>query len=230
MSEFTVALTGGIGTGKSTIARYFADLGVSIIDADQISRKLIDNSPKIHNELIARFGADIFKKNETLDRDKLRAIIFAYPKDRKWLEELLHPLIFREIKSSIQKATGIYNLVVIPLLFESRTSTLLKKKPSFPDFIQLDRILLVSAPRELQIQRAHERDLLEKKQIKAILAAQISPEESIKKADDIIQNETSLLNLRNTVLALHEKYLSLLTSQKLPLDDSTFLGYYLAFK
>ncbi|MEN9916704.1 MAG: dephospho-CoA kinase [Pseudomonadota bacterium] len=230
MSKFTVALTGGIGTGKSTIARYFADLGVSIIDADQISRKLIDNSPKIHNELIARFGAGIFKKNETLDRDKLRAIIFAYPKDRKWLEELLHPLIFREIKSSIQKATGIYNLVVIPLLFESRTSTLLKKKPSFPDFIQLDRILLVSASRELQIQRAHERDLLEKSQIKAILAAQISPEESVNKADDIIQNETSLLNLRNAVLALHEKYLSLLTPQKLPLDDSTFLGYYLAFK
>jgi len=227
---FTIALTGGIATGKSVVARNFADLGVSIIDADQISRELVDNSPKIRNELIARFGTSILKKNATIDRDKLREIIFAYPTDREWLEGLLHPLIFREIKSSIQKATGLYNLVVIPLLFESRTSKLLKKKPSSASFIQLDRILLVNAPRELQIQRARERDLLEKNQIDAILAAQISPKESINKADDVIYNDTSLLSLRNAILALHEKYLSLLTPSKFSLDDSTFLGYYLTFK
>lgn len=227
---FTVALTGGIASGKSTVARNFAELGVNIIDADQIGRELINNSSEIRNQLVVRFGTSILKKNKTIDRDKLRAIIFACPKDRKWLEQLLHPLIFRAIKDSIQKATGVYNLVVIPLLFENRTSKLLKKKPSSAHFIHLDRILLVTTSRALQIQRARERDLLEKNQIDAILAAQISPEESINKADDVIQNESSLLNLRNTSLELHEKYLSLLTPSKFSLDDSTFLGYYLAFK
>ncbi len=227
---FTVALTGGIATGKSAIARNFADLGVNIVDADQINHNLLDNSPGIRAELVGHFGTSILKKNATIDKDKLRAIIFASPKEREWLEGLLHPLIFREIKSSIQKATGIYTLVVIPLLFESRTSKLLKKKPSSTNFIQLDRILLVSASRKLQIQRARERDLLEKKQIEAMLAAQISPEESINQADDVIQNDTSLQSLRNSTLALHEKYLSLLTPSKFSLDDSSFLGYYLAFK
>ena len=227
---FTVALTGGVATGKSTIARSFANLGVSIVDADQINRNLLDNSPEVRAELVGHFGTCILKKNATIDKDKLRALIFASPKEREWLEGLLHPLIFREIKSSIQKATGIYNLVVIPLLFESRTSKLLKKKPSTTNFIQLDRILLVSATRELQVQRACERDLLEKKQIEAMLAAQISPEEIINQADDVIQNDTSLLSLRNSILAIHEKYLSLSTPSKLTLDDSPFLGYYLAFK
>lgn len=226
----TVALTGGIATGKSTVAHYFGKLGARIIDADQIGRELIDGSYELRNQLAAYFGASVLKKNGAIDRNKLRTIIFSFPKEREWLEKLLHPLIFREIKRSLEKATGVYNLVVIPLLFESRTSKLLKKKPSSSNFIQLDRILLVSASRELQIQRAHERDLLEKNQIDAILDTQISPDESISKADDIIQNETNLLNLRNSILALHEKYLSLLTPAKLSLDDSTFLRYYLAFK
>ncbi len=227
---FTVVLTGGIATGKSTIARNFANLGVSIVDADQINHNLIDNSPVVRAELVGHFGKSILKKNTAIDKDKLRALIFASPKEREWLERLLHPLIFREIKSSIQQATGIYNLVVIPLLFESKTSKLLKKKPSSTNFIQIDRILVVSSSRELQIQRARERDLLEKKQIEAILAVQISPEESFNRADDVIQNDTCLLRLRNSTLALHQKYLSLLTSSKLSLDDSPFLGYYLAFK
>lgn len=227
---FTVALTGGIATGKSTVACNFADLGVNVIDADQISRNLVDESPKIRTELVKHFGSNIIKKNSTIDRDKLRTIVFACPKEREWLEELLHPLIFREIKSSIQKSSGIYNLVVIPLLFESRTSKLLKKKPFTTNFIKLDRVLLISTSRKLQIQRARARDLLEKNQIDAILAAQISPQESFNKADDIIQNDTSLSTLRNSILALHEKYLSLSTHSKLSLDDSSFLGYYLAFK
>lgn len=125
---FTVALTGGIASGKSTVARYFAELGVSIIDADQIGRKLIDNSSDLRNQLVVRFGMSLLKKNGDINRDRLRAIIFNDPQDRHWLESLLHPLIYQEIKLSIQKATGIYTLIVIPLLFESRTSKLLKKK------------------------------------------------------------------------------------------------------
>lgn len=227
---FTVALTGGIASGKSTVARYFAELGVSIIDADQIGRELINNSSEIRDQLIARFGASILKKNATIDRDKLRAIIFAHLKDREWLECLLHPLIYRAIQIALKKATGIYSLLVIPLLLEERTSTLRKEKPSTNDYIKLNRILLVTASRELQIQRAHERDFLEKNQIDDILAAQISTTESIKRTDDIIHNDSSLQNLYSSTIALHEKYLSLLPATKNSLDDSSFLGYYLAFK
>ena len=227
---FTVALTGGIASGKSTVASYFAELGVSIIDADQIGRELIDKSPEIRKQLVTRFGDCLLKKNETIDRDKLRAIIFSHPKDREWLEFLLHPLIYQEIKRSIQKAVGTYNLVVIPLLLENRTSKLLKKRPSSDNYIQFDRILLVTAPRELQIQRAEQRDRLGINQIDAILAAQISPAASIKKADDIIHNESNLQSLRKSTQALHEKYLSLLPPSKNFLEDSAFLGYYLAYK
>jgi dephospho-CoA kinase len=227
---FTVALTGGIASGKSTVARYFAELGVSIIDADKISREFIDNSSDIRNQLIARFGSCLLKKNETIDRDKLRAIIFACSKDREWLEQLLHPLIYRAIQFAIKKATGKYCLLVIPLLLEGRTSHLLKEKPSTEDYIKLNRILLVTTSRELQVQRAHERDRLEKNQIDAILAAQISATESIKRADDIIHNESSLQSLDSSIIALHEKYLSLLQASKNSLDASTFPGYYLVFK
>jgi dephospho-CoA kinase len=227
---FTVALTGGIASGKSTIAHYFAELGVSIIDADQIGRELIDNFSELRNQLVARFGTSLLKKDGTIDREKLRAIIFAKPQEREWLELLLHPLIYQKIKRSIQKATGAYSLVVIPLLFENRTAKLLKKKPSSDNYIQLDRILLVTTSRELQIQRAQERDLLEKNQLNAILAAQISPIEIIKRADDIIHNESDLQNLHKLIQALHEKYLSLIPSSKNSLDDSAFRGYYLVFK
>lgn len=227
---FTIALTGGIASGKSTVARYFSEFGVSIVDADQIAHELLDNSQEIHRQLAARFGPTLFKKNNTPDRDKLRAIIFNNPNDRKWLEILLHPLIYRKIKDAIKKITGVYALIVIPLLLEGSVSNLCKKKPSTCNYIQLNRILLVTTSRALQIQRAKERDFLEKSQIDAILAAQVSPEESIKQADDIIHNESNVQSLYQSTKALHEEYLSLLRTQKNLLEESSFLGYYLAFK
>ena len=227
---FTVALTGGIASGKSTVASYFAALGVSIIDADQIGRELINNSSEIRKKLVARFGVDLLKKSNEIDRNKLRAAIFNNPKDREWLEGLLHPLIYQQIQEAIKKATGMYCLLVIPLLLEGRTYSLHKKKTSTPNYIKLNRILLVTTSRELQIQRAEERDLLEKNQIDAILAAQISPIESIKRADDIIHNESNLQSLCQSTQTMHEKYLSLLHAPKNFLDDSALLGYYLAFK
>ncbi len=227
---FTVALTGGIATGKSTVAHYFGKLGVSIIDADEIGRELIDGSSELRNQLAAYFGASVLKKNGAIDRDKLRAIIFAKPQDREYLELLLHPLIYQEINLSILKARGVYTLVTVPLLFENRTSQLLKKKPSSANYIRIDRILLLTTSRELQIQRAEKRDFLEKNQIDAILAAQISPADSIKRADDVISNVSNLKSLLKSVHAMHEKYLSLISSSKNSLDDSTFLGYYLVLK
>lgn len=227
---FTVALTGGIASGKSTVARYFSELGVTIVDADKIARELIDNTPEILNQIASRFGSSIFKKNQQLDRMKLRNIIFADPKHRYWLEQLLHPLIYREIQQRIQNSVGLYCIVVIPLLLEGGTSFLLKKKPLTENYIKINGILLVKTSQELQIQRAKERDHLEKNLIAKILATQISPIEGVKQADDVIYNESSLQNLHDATKVLHAKYLSFLQSQNNFLEESPFLGYYLVFK
>jgi dephospho-CoA kinase len=116
---------------------------------------------------------------------------------------------------------------VIPLLLEGATASLLKKKPVANNYIELDRILLVSTSKESQIQRAYKRDHLQKPEIEAVLAAQISPAESLKQADDIIYNQSSLQDLYQASQALHAKYLSCL---KNPLEEAAFLGYYLCFK
>ncbi|EDP46293.1 dephospho-CoA kinase [Rickettsiella grylli] len=227
---FTVALTGGIASGKSTVARYFAEFGINIVDADQIGRELVDHDATIREKLVSRFGHNLLKKNNKIDRDHLRTIIFNQIDDREWLEELLHPLIYWKVREKIKKTTGAYCLAVIPLLLEGRTSHLLKKKPLTENYIELNRILLVTTTRNLQIQRAKERDFLEKDQIDSILNAQISSREAIKQADDIIYNESDLKSLYNAASALHKKYLSCSMTSKNSLDDSNVLRYYLTFK
>ena len=206
---FIVALTGGIASGKSTVARYFSELGVSVIDADQIARKLV-SVPEILQQIVDYFGQSILTKDKQLDRSQLREIIFFNTKARNWLEQLLHPLIYKEIQSSVQIAKSAYCLLVIPLLLEERTASLLKEIPSSNEssYFELNRILLVTTSKKLQIQRAKERDHLEEKQIQAILSAQISPSESVNKADDIIYNEATLSDLRQSVARLHAMYLS----------------------
>lgn len=228
---FIVALTGGIASGKSTVARYFSELRINIIDADQIARKLI-NAPETLQKIVDYFGLSILSKDKQLDRIQLRDIIFLNTKARNWLEQLLHPLIYKEIQSSIQITSSPYCLIVIPLLFEERTARLLKERPNSNkgEYIELNRILLVTTSNTLQIQRAKERDHLEDKQIQAIFSAQISPSESLNKADDIIYNETTLSDLRQSVARLHQMYLSFAHTKNIILEQSAFLRYYLVLK
>ena len=228
---FTVALTGGIASGKSTVARFFSELGVAVIDADQIARKLI-NIPEILQQIVGYFGQSILGCDAQLDRVKLRHVIFSNTKARDYLEQLLHPLIYKEIQSSIQIAKSAYCLLVIPLLLEERTTTLLKEISSANEsnYFELNRILLVTTSKELQIQRVKERDHLAENQIQAILSAQIAPSESLNKADDIIYNKTNLSDLRQSVTRFHHMYLSLSHAKNIVLEQSAFLRYYLAFK
>lgn len=226
---FTVALTGGIASGKSTVARYFAELGVAVIDTDQIARKLI-NTPKILSQVVDYFGSAILTKDKQLDRSRLRACIFSNKKSRDYLEQLLHPLIYKEIQASILVVKSIYCLVVIPLLFEERTSALHKEKKDLTSVIELNRTLLITTSQALQIQRARERDQIKKKQIDAILSVQVSSAISLKKADDIIFNETTLDNLRQSVERFHQMYLSFSHSKHIVLEQSAFLSYYLTLK
>jgi dephospho-CoA kinase len=225
---FTVALTGGIASGKSSVATYFSELGITIIDADQIARKLICHA-SVLGKILDYFGPSVLTSKQ-LDRAKLRDVIFSNTTARDWLEQLLHPLIYREIRAAVQVVESAYVIIVIPLLFEARTAVLLNKKPNSDHVIALDRILLVTTSKDLQTQRLQERDHLQQKQIAAILASQILPEEALYKADDIIYNARSLADLLQAVKRFHQLYLSLSQTKNIVLEKSLFLRYYLALK
>lgn len=226
---FTVALTGGIASGKSTVARYFSELGVTVIDADGIAHKMMCN-PDVLQQVVAYFGPSVLTADKQLHRPSLRDIIFSDAEARNFLEQLLHPLIYKEIQASIQTVKSIYCLVVIPLLFEERTVSLFKEKPVSGITVELNRIMLVTASKELQIQRAQERDHLEKKQVDAILSVQNSPSESLNKADDIMYNKTNLSDLQQSVIRFHRMYLAFAHSKNIVLEQSAFLRYYLSPK
>lgn len=226
---FTVALTGGIASGKSTVARYFSELGVTVIDADQIAHKILCDS-EVLQQVVAYFGPSVLTADKQLHRPSLRDIIFSDSTARHFLEQLLHPLIYKQIQASIQIVKSMYCLVVIPLLFEQRTTSLLKEKPASGIAVELNRIMLVTASKELQIQRAQERDQVKKKQIDAILSVQSSLSEGLNKADDIIYNKTTLSDLQQSVARFHRMYLAFAHSKNIVLEQSAFLRYYLALK
>lgn len=196
----TIGLTGGIGSGKSTVANYFAELGITIIDADLIAREVVvPDSPALQN-ISQHFGKEILNPNGELDRKKLRDIIFADTQQRDWLENLLHPLIRQVIKQRLLTATSPYCVVVIPLLLEK----------NMQDWV--DRILVVDATEQLQKTRLQQRDQLTAQQIDTMLATQLTRQQRLTAAHDTINNDGDRDALHAQVTALHKKYLALNTS------------------
>lgn len=192
-----IGLTGGIGSGKSTVTNLFAKHQVPIIDADIVAREVTQvNSPAL-TKIAEHFKDNVLKPDGSLDRTKLRSIIFANPDERNWLEKLLHPLIRIEIENRIKDITAPYCIVVIPLLFEVEP------------YPFIDRILVVDAPQDLQIERVTARDKSEKSQVEAILQSQTSREQRLAKADDVIVNINSIEMLENEVNKLHQLYLKM---------------------
>jgi len=189
-----VGLTGGIGSGKSTVANLFANLGVPIIDADLVAREVTQPNQPAFASIIKHFGTDILLPNGTLDRTKLRNIIFANAKQRLWLEHLLHPRIREEMNIQINKLSSPYCIAVIPLLLEVE----------FYSFI--NRILVVDAPEQAQIQRVMIRDEAMQPDIEAILKTQASRQDRKAHAHDIITNDGVMDDLVPQVKKLHEKY------------------------
>lgn len=194
-----VGLTGGIGSGKSTVARLFADKGIPVIDADIIARSLTDNGEPALAAIAEHFGVQVIMKDGSLDRAKLRDIIFQQPNERRWLEELLHPLIREKIHQqlaalSASNTKAPYCIVVIPLLLETK---------SYP-FI--DRILVVDTPEEIQVVRVSMRDGALAANAKQIIEAQINRAERLKQADDVIINQKTLADLAPQVDRLHNQY------------------------
>ncbi|MBR9858667.1 MAG: dephospho-CoA kinase [Gammaproteobacteria bacterium] len=195
---YIVGLTGGIGSGKSTVADFFAELGVDIVDADIIAREVVAPGEPALAAIAARFGPEIIAKDGSLDRRELRQRVFANPADKDWLNALLHPLIRERMISACAAARSAYCLLVVPLLVEKKLTSLCQ------------RVLVVDVNPETQLERTVKRDNSNETQIRAIMAAQASREQRLAAADDVLDNNgTDLDHIRAEVARLHRKYLDL---------------------
>ena len=194
-----IGLTGGIASGKSTVARRFAELGVPVIDADEIARAVVEPGQPGLAEVLRRFGAGVLAPNGGLDRRALRELIFSDSSKRRDLERILHPLIRAEMERQAQAARGPYLVMAIPLLVESGLRD------------RVDRVLVVDAGEAAQVARLMERDGGSEEQARSILAAQASRTARLQAADDVLDNRGSEADLRLAVDALHQRFLGLAT-------------------
>ena len=198
MSELIIGLTGGIGSGKTTITNYFEQLGVEIIDADIIAREAVEIGSPALKAIAQHFGDDYLLPDGALNRALLRSRIFSYEADKQWLNELLHPLIRTSIIEKTQQATSPYCILVAPLLIENNLLQL------------VNRVLVVDVSEVTQVQRAMSRDDNSAKEIKAIITSQTDRATRVQAADDIINNDDVPLSaIKSAVLALDKKYLTL---------------------
>lgn len=196
-----IGLTGGIASGKSAVADLFAALGVVVIDTDVIAREVVESGTKGLEAIRAAFGDEILNSDGTLDRAALRSLAFADNHNREKLETILHPLIRAETLSRSEAHVDTpYQILVVPLLLESGFAEL------------VDRILVVDCPVETQIERLIARDGSSRETATAIINAQISREERLAVADDVILNDGSPEALNPAVATLHRKYLQLAAS------------------
>ena len=192
-----IGLTGGIGSGKTTVAHGFEKLGVPLIDADLIARELVEPGQPAFEEVRAVFGAECLTKEGRLDRALIRQRIFADNSLRQRLEAILHPEIRNRIKALIAEVQAAYCIVVIPLLLETGQNDL------------VDRILVVDAPEKEQIKRVAARDKLSHNAIIKTMHTQADRETRLAAADDIIENNSDLETLMSHIRSLHHRYLEL---------------------
>ena len=197
MSKLVIGLTGGIGSGKTAVSDHFHSLGITIVDADQAARVVVEPGQPALEKIHQHFGDSVIQQDGSLDRASLREIVFKDAGERKWLEELLHPLIHQQISKELADSCSAYTILVSPLLVETRQS----------DFTQ--RILVVDVTEEKQIERTMLRDNNSEQQVRNIVNAQTSREARLASADDVIINDGDLDTLYEKVNALHEKYLAL---------------------
>jgi dephospho-CoA kinase len=196
VARFVVGLTGGIGSGKSAAAAEFAKLGATIVDTDVISRELTEKGGGAVAHIEKLFGSSFLEPAGGMDRKKMRDHVFADPAAKRALETLLHPMIREESARRIAAATGPYVVHVVPLLIES------------PDYRRrVDRVLVVDAPEETQVERVRARSGLAADEVRAVMRGQVSRAERLAAADDVIDNGGARDALRKQVGALHQKYL-----------------------
>jgi dephospho-CoA kinase len=192
-----IGLTGGIASGKSTVAELFADLGVAVIDTDVIAREVVQPGQPALIEIRRFFGDSVFKNDGTLDRSALRQLIFSDDAARAQLEAILHPLIQEETIQRVNAASGSYIVIVVPLLADS------------PLREHIDRVLVVDCDEATQIERLLTRDAETEDQARRILAAQASREHRLQIADDVIHNNSTIEAISTQLSAIHDRYIAL---------------------
>jgi len=192
-----VALTGGIGSGKTTVAERLADLGAGVIDTDEIAHALTGRDGAALDPIVAAFGPQILRPDGTLDRARLRGIVFTDPSARARLEAILHPRIEAVMLERLAALQTDYAVLVIPLLFETSQER------------HADRVLVVDVPEPLQIARVRQRSGLSETEVRRIIASQIPRHERNARADDLIDNSGTLTDLDAQLQTLHLNYIRL---------------------
>ena len=192
-----IGLTGGIGSGKTAVSDSFESLGIDVVDADLASRVVVQKGKPCLLKIAQHFGEDILTKEAELDRAKLREIMFKSEEEKNWLESLLHPAIANQIQDELNASKSPYTILVSPLLLETNQK----------DFCS--KVLAVDVPVETQVERTLKRDGVSKEQVQAIINSQISRNDRLNLADEVIVNDGTLEDLEMAVKILHEKFLSL---------------------
>lgn len=197
-----IGLTGGIGSGKSTIASLFRMRGVPVIDTDEIARTLTEPGQQAVDEIVRIFGDSILDENRRIDRNRLRERVFDNADERRRLEAILHPRIRVIVQEKLSMLDAPYGIVVVPLLIES----------GFGDLV--DRVLVVDAMENVQIQRTTARSGLSEPEIRKIMSAQATRAQRLQQADDVIENNGDRKQLEAEVERKHQWYLSLATTTR----------------
>jgi len=196
-----IGLTGGIGAGKTAVSDFFASLGVPVLDTDVIAREVVLPGTETLAKIVAQFGHHVLNDSGELDRETLRATVFADAHRRQQLENIIHPAIrfrlFEQLSALEVERKAAYCILVIPLLMEKNW------QPS------VDRVLLVTAPIDVRQLRIKKRQAISDSQIEQIMKSQLSDEERAGRADDIIDNGGSVSELHDKIRRLHETYLAM---------------------
>lgn len=194
-----IGLTGGIGSGKSTVCRLFAEFGVPIVDADLIARQLVALGQPALSLIVKSFGSQMLNQDGSLNRAKLRNAVFTDADKKRELDGIMHPLVYAQIAAEVNALTAEYCVIAVPLLLES-------KNP-----YAVDRVLLIDCPVDVQIARVIARDKLTRQQVQAIIDSQMPRPQRLSKADDVIENIAGPEQLAEQVKRLHNSYILLAT-------------------
>ncbi|ENM5737141.1 dephospho-CoA kinase [Vibrio mimicus] len=196
--SFVVALTGGIASGKTTVANLFHEhFGIDLVDADVIAREVVEPGTDGLKAITAHFGQTILSQDGSLNRTALRERIFADPEQKTWLNQLLHPMIRQRMQQALAQTTSPYTLLIVPLLVENQLQNM------------ADRVLVVDVEESIQIERTIARDNVSIEQAQAILAAQATRAQRLAIADDVLKNDAKNQKLLPQITLLHQKYLAM---------------------
>lgn len=202
MSKLIIGLTGGIGSGKTAVSDRFAKLGIGIVDADVISREVVEPGTDALEKIAAHFGNNVLLSDGHLDRAALRQTIFTDANAKKWLESLLHPLIADETLRQLGSIQSVYGIYVSPLLVESKQQGMCQ------------RLVVVDVPESVQLDRTMKRDSNEQAQVERIIASQATRKERLAAATDVIDNNTGFTDLDLQISRLHQQFLKLAGKDK----------------